>query len=101
MFVTASHFHPSLIFGRKAENVQIEPLVGLLSTGRLLALLTNIKRRRNTLAYYSTELITAVNCFAVQTPAVFEFSHSKLFSKFDFKTMVIVRFSWSLEGAII
>jgi hypothetical protein len=49
-------------------------LAGLHSKGRLLALPTNIKLGwksltvTNTLAYFITELVTAVKYFIVQTP---------------------------------
>ncbi len=50
--------------------------MGLLSNGRLLASIVNIRQRRkclkvaNTLAYYDTAKVTEVKSFIVQSPAV-------------------------------
>jgi hypothetical protein len=43
LFVTGSHFQLSLIFAAKLEHTRVEPLNGLYSNGRLLALQTNIR----------------------------------------------------------
>ncbi len=65
MFATAIHFHPSLIFAGQTGAFQSGPN----STGRLLALPTNIRLVwkcmvvANILAYYATATIITVNSF--------------------------------------
>jgi hypothetical protein len=48
VFATASHFHPSLIFPGKMELTRVEPIMGVHSNGRLLALPANMVERQNT-----------------------------------------------------
>ncbi len=64
MFVIVRHFYFSLIFAGKAGSLPLaEPIKGLHSEGRSLALPTNIRPGRkvmtviNTLAYYDNVLI--------------------------------------------
>jgi hypothetical protein len=64
VFVTVSHFHPCLIYEDKA---------GAFPSGVLFALLQKLghcESVTNKLAYYATELFTAVKCFTMQAPVV-------------------------------
>ncbi len=62
-FAIVSHFNPSLVVD---EPAWVEPIMGLHNKGHLLSLPINIRLGckwitvTNTLAYYDTDLITAV-----------------------------------------
>ncbi len=60
MFVKVSHFHPTLIFVGK----------GFVTIGWALTLPVNVRLGRKGLAYYDTEMITAVKGFRVQPAGV-------------------------------
>jgi hypothetical protein len=66
VFVTDSHFHPSLIFAGKVGTYPSGATYRTLLYGRP-AFPANIRRLEttNTLAYYDMELITLVKCLIV------------------------------------
>ncbi len=72
MFVTATHFHPSLTFPDTHEcTLKGETLVRLVAVlPAIISLGCMWLTVTNALAYQGTKLITDVKCLIVQAPAV-------------------------------